>query len=62
MKQSEKNVLRNGIFPIHLPRLHSKNLDLLRNSSLLFIMLKISSKILSDLARFAAILEQKLPL
>lgn len=38
------------------------NLDLLSSGSLLSIMLKISSKILSDLARFAAILEQKLPL
>lgn len=55
MKQSEKNVLHNGIFFIF-------NLDLLSNGSLLSIMLKISSKILSDLARFAAILEQKLPL
>lgn len=51
-----------GFFPFTCHWSTVNNLDLLSNNSLLSVMLKISSKVLSDLARFAAILEHKLPL
>lgn len=53
MKQGEKNVLHNGIFPPFVNHPYTVNhLELLSNSSLLSYMLKISSKILPDLAHF----------